>query len=235
MARPRRSFPATLTHECQRLLGTQLGRREALRLQSLSLACVEGLSNEDIAKRTKLSINSVRAFHVRARRHGAAALLDRRRGGRFREHLNRESEAKVLAELLPKARAGGVVVVTEVKRALEAAAGRSYHLNSVYRLLARHDWRKIIPRRVHPRQDAEAVASFKKRGATSSPKPTKKRSKPVNRSVSSSKMKPVLVASATHAVAGRRSASGPSSPPSTSVNTSTSSRRSIPSPVRSPR
>jgi transposase len=89
------------------------------------------------------------------------------RGGRFREHLSTKEEAAVLATFLTTAEAGGVLVVSEVKAALERAAGQSYHPNTIYTILARHGWRKIAPRRRHPQADAVKQADFKKTGRRS--------------------------------------------------------------------
>jgi transposase len=99
----------------------------------------------------------------RARRgdaHGASR-------GRRRENLTREEEAAFLAPFLQQARAGGVLVVPPVKLALEERLGRLVALSSVYRVLHRHDWRKLAPDKRHPEADVVAQEEWKKtvRGA----------------------------------------------------------------------
>ena len=207
MARLRASFPSSLAQEARSLLNGDLRPNERARLQTVALAD-EGLSNDEIAKELRLSVNTVRMFHSRARSGGVQALLNRKKGGRFRQHLSSEAEAAILERVLPKAKEGAVVVVSEIKQALEQAAGRSYHLNSVYRLLARHGWRKIAPRRIHPSQQPNAVEDFKKSGQKSLPRQRRKPRRRGNPSASSSKTKLDSGASATRAAAGRPKASG---------------------------
>ena len=232
MARLRRSFPGSMVQEVRSLLNGALKSDERARLRTIELADA-GKSNAEIAKELRLSVVSVRIFHSRARKNGAKSLLNRKKGGRYREHLNTAAEAEILARELPKAKEGGVVVVSDIKKELEKAAGRTYHLNSVYRLLARHGWRKIAPRRVHPSQQDNAVADFKKSGQISLRKLEEQRNPKENRSASSSKTKRDSDASAPRAVAGRRAASGRSSKRNISANTSISLPLSIPSPESS--
>lgn len=92
------------------------------------------------------------------------------RGGRRRENLTREEEAAFLAPYLEQARAGGVLVVPPLKQALEARLGRPVALSSVYRLLHRHDWRKLAPDKRHPEADVAAQAEWKKNSPRSSSK-----------------------------------------------------------------
>lgn len=84
------------------------------------------------------------------------------RGGRRRENLTREEEAAFLAPFLEQARAGGVLVVPPVQLALEERLGRPVALSSVYRLLHRHDWRKLAPDKRHPEADVAAQEEWKK-------------------------------------------------------------------------
>jgi transposase len=85
-----------------------------------------------------------------------------RRGGRRRENLSIEEEAAFLAPFLARAKAGGVLIVPPLKQALEARLNRSVALSSVYRLLHRHNWRKLAPDKRHPKADVVAQADWKK-------------------------------------------------------------------------
>jgi len=58
-----------------------------------------------------------------------------------------------------------MVVVNEVKDALEKYLGHTIHLSSVYRLMHRHGWRKLVPRPRHPKQNKELAEAFKKRAS----------------------------------------------------------------------
>jgi transposase len=92
------------------------------------------------------------------------------RGGRRRENLTRAEEAAFLAPYLEQARAGGVLVVAPIKQALEAQLGRAVALSSVYRLLHRHDWRKLAPDKRHPEADVAAQEEWKKNSPRASSK-----------------------------------------------------------------
>ena len=84
------------------------------------------------------------------------------RGGRRRENLSREVEALFLAPFFEKATRGGILVVGEIKRALDEHLGRTTALASVYNLLHRHNWRKLAPDKSHPKSDAEVQKEWKK-------------------------------------------------------------------------
>jgi transposase len=84
------------------------------------------------------------------------------RGGRRRENLSREEEAAFLAPYLEQAKAGEILVVSEIKRALDERLGRVTALASVYNLLHRHGWRKLAPDKRHPKSDPVAQEAWKK-------------------------------------------------------------------------
>ena len=49
-----------------------------------------------------------------------------------------------------------------IKPAIEARLGKTLALSSVYRMLARHGWRKLAPDTHHPQGDPEARDDWKK-------------------------------------------------------------------------
>jgi transposase len=100
---------------------------------------------------------------------GAQAETKRQRGGRRRENMSKAEEAVFLAPFLGKAAEGGILVVGEIKRALEQRLGRKAALASVYNLLHRHNWRKLAPDKRHPQADVEAQVEWKKNSRDFSP------------------------------------------------------------------
>jgi transposase len=94
------------------------------------------------------------------------------RGGRRRENLSPEEEAAFLAPFLERAKAGGILVVSEIKQALDERLGRTTALASTYNLLHRHGWRKLVPDKRHPQSDPEAQENWKKNSPKSSPTST---------------------------------------------------------------
>jgi transposase len=83
-------------------------------------------------------------------------------GGRRRENLTVQEEAEFLKPWVEKAETGGVLVVPPIHAALEKRLGRPVAASTVYRMLARHGWRKVEPDTCHPKSDAQAQEEFKK-------------------------------------------------------------------------
>ena len=86
--------------------------------------------------------------------------------------MTRDEEAAFLAPFFEKAKGGGILVVGEIKRALDVRLGRKGALASAYNLLHRHGWRKLVPDKRHPKANVAAQENWKKNSPTSSRKST---------------------------------------------------------------
>ena len=82
--------------------------------------------------------------------------------------MTRDEEAAFLAPFFERAKVGGILIVGEIKRALDVRLGRKVALASAYNLLHRHDWRKLAPDKRHPEGDAAAQEEWKKNSPKSS-------------------------------------------------------------------
>jgi hypothetical protein len=60
------------------------------------------------------------------------------------------------------------VTVKLIHLAFEQHIGHTVDDSTIYRLLERHQWRKVMPRSYHPDADPEAQAAFKKTSVRSS-------------------------------------------------------------------
>lgn len=94
-------------------------------------------------------------------------------GGRKRENMSLAEEREFLAPFLDSAAAGGVLVVSQIKAALDKRLGREVALASAYNLLHRHNWRKLAPDKRHPQSDPVAQEEWKKNFPKRSPKSAK--------------------------------------------------------------
>lgn len=94
-------------------------------------------------------------------------------GGRKRENMSLQEECEFLAPFLAIAAAGGVLVVGQIKAALDKRLGREVALASAYNLLHRHNWRKLTPDKRHPQSDPLAQDEWKKNSLKRSPKSAK--------------------------------------------------------------
>lgn len=92
------------------------------------------------------------------------------RGGRHRENFTHAQEVQLLEPFLERASQGGILVVGQIKPALETKLGRPMALSSVYNLLHRHGWRKLAPDKRHPQSDPQAQDDWKKNSVKHSPK-----------------------------------------------------------------
>lgn len=140
---------------------------EFKRFQSLHLRVNEGLTVKQISHMIGLAESSIHNIHTLCRQKGLDALKSKGRGGRKRSYLSVEEEKAVLEEIVPEATKGGVLEVGIVHRAFEEKVGCPVARFTIYRLLERHNWRKISPRPRHPKTDLEVQDAFKKSGPSS--------------------------------------------------------------------
>ena len=92
-------------------------------------------------------------------------------GGRKRQNMTLEQEREFLAPFFEQAAAGGILVVGQIKAALDQRLGREVALASAYNLLHRHDWRKLAPDKRHPQSDPQAQEEWKKTPRSTCPNP----------------------------------------------------------------
>jgi transposase len=126
------------------------------------LAAGKQLGDAEISQLTGFSVSRVRAFLVRCRRDGVASLLEKPRGGRRNATMTLAEESEFLSHFIEPAQRAGVLVVHDVHEALNKRMGKMMALSTVYNLLHRHNWRKIVPRRFHPKRQTAAQDAFKK-------------------------------------------------------------------------
>lgn len=145
-------------------------KAEFRRAQAIWLRVSLALSDEEIATAVGLSANTVRCLHSRFRLRGQAAIAGVGRGGRRRENLTLEQEDHLLRPFLEQAAGGGILHVGSIQAAYEEAVGHEVPKSTVYRVLARHGWRKLAPRPRHPKAKADGREEFKKNSHGSSRK-----------------------------------------------------------------
>ena len=72
----------------------------------------------------------------------------------------------MLEEVLDKAMQGGVVIVPPLQEKFAEKLGKPVALSTIYRMLARHGWRKLAPDTEHPQGDPQAREDWKKNSPT---------------------------------------------------------------------
>ncbi len=76
--------------------------------------------------------------------------------------LRLEEERAFLAPFFERAEIGELATTEEIWRAFEARVGQQVDDSTIYRLLNRQGWRKLMPRPRHPKANLQAQEQFKK-------------------------------------------------------------------------
>jgi transposase len=148
---------------------------EYRRLQAVYFRDALGLKVEAIATATGFSEGYIRHIHSAFRRGGIAGIATKGKGGRYHAHMTVAEEEAFIAPFIEEAKAGHVLEVSRIHRALEEEIARPLRVQNTYNLLHRHGWRKIAPRPRHPQGDPEAQEAFKKTGRPSLQRRRRKR------------------------------------------------------------
>ena len=83
-------------------------------------------------------------------------------GGRRNAWMTLDEERTFLAPWLKLALAGSLLVVSPLRAALAERVGQPVKASLIYRMLARHGWRKVAPDTRHPKSNPAAQADWKK-------------------------------------------------------------------------
>jgi transposase len=130
---------------------------------SILIPKVCSASNADTARVLGVGLASVVRMQKQIRDQVAGkSVVKESWGGRRRQHLTLQQEAEFLEPWIEKAEKGGVLVVPPIHAALQHRLKRSVAASTVYRMLARHGWRKVEPDTCHPKRDVQAQEEFKK-------------------------------------------------------------------------
>jgi transposase len=117
---------------------------------------------EEIARDTGMSVTTVRRVISTYNRLGPTAIETPGKGGRRHEYMSVEQERSFLQPFFARGAQGEIATAEEIQRAFEAEIKHEVHITSIYRLLDRHGWRKLVPRPRHPKANSEEQAACKK-------------------------------------------------------------------------
>lgn len=150
------------------LLRTAQTAAQMRQAQAVLLPLELGLSLEQTARAIGRSVGATCNMRTRfmAISDGRRAVPRSKHDLRNRASATLEREASILDEVLQGAADGAVLVVPQLKSAIEARLGKPLALSSVYRMLARHGWRKLAPDTQHPEGDPQVRADWKKNSPT---------------------------------------------------------------------
>jgi transposase len=124
----------------------------------------EGKKNEEIAAITHFHPDMIGRYTKEYLEGGLEALLfDGRKGGNHRNATDEEERA-FIAQYEKDAQAGKTICVGEIAKAYDERFGKQHKSKStVYYLLHKLGWRKVMPRSEHPdKATPEAIEASKK-------------------------------------------------------------------------
>jgi transposase len=117
---------------------------------------------EAIARPCGVSKATVHQLISTYNRFGLAAVETVGKGGRYHDYLSVQEEREFLAPFFARAQQGELTTIGQIKQAFEARLGHQVAESTIYRLLDRHGWRKLLPPPRHPKASREAQHQLKK-------------------------------------------------------------------------
>jgi transposase len=162
MARPRLVDMRLVEHA--RMLAARASTADDLRCaQAVLLPALLGATLEQTATVLGVGRATVGRYQAKVRRRLThPAELEPQWGGRRRAAMSVEEEREFLRPWVEQSADGGMLVVGPLRAALAQRLGRAVTHSVVYRLLARHGWRKVAPDTRHPKSDPAAQERWKK-------------------------------------------------------------------------
>lgn len=162
MARPRR-VDMKLVTQAQGVVAKASSLEDLRCAQAVLLPALLGATLEQTAAVLGVGRASVPRLQARLRQRCLEPGTTRASwGGRRREALSQEDERAFLAPWSEASKAGGVLVVSPMRAALAQRLGRPVAASVMYRMLARHGWRKVAPDTRHPKSDPKVQEDWKK-------------------------------------------------------------------------
>lgn len=124
-------------------------------------ALVDPRPADEIAKHTGVSVSTVHRVICEYNRYGKTSIETPGRGGRRSSYLTVAAESEFLIPFIAQAQQGKLTTTAMLQSAFEQQVGQPVAPSTIYRLLERHQWPKLVPRPHHPQAELEVQAAFK--------------------------------------------------------------------------
>lgn len=122
------------------------GRPEQRQRIQMVLLRESGMTQPAISEAMGVSLSTVNRAHMAYDHGGLKALKPKPIGGRQRENMTLAKEKALLDRFAKAAGAGEMLNIHDIKAAYEKVIGHETSNSTIYNLLARHGWRKLMPR-----------------------------------------------------------------------------------------
>lgn len=129
---------------------------------AILLPAKAGLTLETTAEMLGVGTATINRMQSRLRL-GRTTFSDKRNwGGRRQSLLTPDEEIEFLKPWAEQAKHAGLLVLSPIRVALAERVGHPIKASVVWRLLARHGWRKVAPDTRHPKNDPQIMRAWKK-------------------------------------------------------------------------
>ena len=131
------------------------------RLKALLLHA-QGEKRESIAEKTEFAKSYVSELVSKYCNNGLSAIADNNYQVN-RCNMSFAEEEAFLASYMEQAENGQIASINDIERDYEEKVGHNISSGQIYKVLARHGWRKVMPRSTHPNKasDEDIEASKK--------------------------------------------------------------------------
>lgn len=161
MARPIQ-IDLKLVAKAQRTVRTTRNLDDYRSALAVLLPVKSGLTLAETAKVLGVGTASINRMQTRLHVDRTSASGLRNWGGRRKSLLTPQGEIDFLRPWAEQAQAAGLLVLSPIRAALAQRVGHPVKASVVWRLLARHGWRKVAPDTKHPKNDPEIMKAWKK-------------------------------------------------------------------------
>jgi transposase len=134
----------------------------AKKLQAVRLR-MEGYTRKEVAQITQYSESRVSALVSIYASKGLSYFLQENRKGGNHCNMSKDEEAELLQSFEEAAQAGQIVSTQDIESAYREKVGHTIGSGQIYRVLARHKWRKVKPRSRHPQKATREVIEASKK------------------------------------------------------------------------
>lgn len=160
----RPNIPPSVAKRAQTAADAATSVEELRRAQSVLLPALLGATLEQTAAALGIGHATVSRYQksFRQRSSNRATPPTSKWGGRRHCWMSFEQEQEFLTPWLKASLEGSLLVVAPVRAALAQRVGQPVKASVVYRLLARHGWRKVAADTRHPKSSPAAQQEWKK-------------------------------------------------------------------------
>ena len=134
--------------------------RTTKKLMCLNLRAELKLPAKEIGKLTGYSKSRVDDIISEYCRFGLEAIRSKPQGGNNRS-MPQAKEAELISRFDKESEKGRMLEISDIYKAFQSEPPR-IHLGTVYRILHRNGWRKVMPRSKHPKSDPIEQEAYKK-------------------------------------------------------------------------